>query len=243
MKIIALLLGVLVLSSCKKDAVEGDLEQFVTENQSLSEDYLIACAAGNLSSFMGSTEQPISIFYYNVDGASTAILYVKSIEGDHADYSNYSRANETPISMFNGRMGRFPVSTDYNGRWVVVAYTSGTSYHISDPILIHAESLPTADITSQIVVQGDSLQPEFDWSADVVPGNVIYFSLISNGTDDFISGVYTTEKNWNFYDLSNVVLNVTPTSSPTLNAQESYMYTNMGVDEDNWVRTFGSIPF
>lgn len=243
MRIIAIVLGLFVIASCNKKPEQSELEAFIAENQGRSEDFLIACAAGNMDSFMGSSERPISVFYYNVNDASSAMLYVKSEEGGKDDYCHYSRAEEVPESMFNGRMGRFAISNAYNGKWVIVVYHTGETYNVSDPIFLRADTHPTIDITSKIVAQGTSTQPEFNWLSDFVKGNIIYFSLISDSNDTFVSGVYTTEKYWNFYDLSNVVLNVTPTMNPTLSSQESYTYTNMGVGEDNWVRTFGSLPF
>lgn len=243
MKSVLIFMVALLIFSCNKKAAQSDLEQFISENSGKSEDYLIACAAGNLDAFMGNSDRPIRIFFYNVDGASSATLYVKSNEGEKEEYRYYSRVDEAAETLFNGRMGFFSVSNNLAGKWVIVSYTSESNYHVSDPILLRADTHPTVDISNKIVFEGDSLQPEFNWHADPVKGNVIYFSLISNSADDFVSGVYTTEKNWNFYDVSNVVLNVTPTSNPTLNAQESYVYTNMGVGKDNWVRTFGTKLF
>ena len=243
MKLVPIILGLLVLASCNKKPEQSDLERFIADNHGRSEDFLIACAAGNMNSFMGDSETPIHVFFYNVDDAASAMLYVKSEEGNKDELCYYSQANKVPESLFNGRMGRFKVSNEYAGKWVVVVYNTGTSYHISDPILLRADTHPTFDITSKIVVQGSPLQPEFNWFSDYVKGNVIYFSLISNSNKDFVSGVYTTEKAWNFYDLSNVVLNVTPEMNPMLDSQESYTYTNMGVGIDNWVRTFGEVSF
>jgi hypothetical protein len=243
MRITVIIIGLFVLASCNKKSEESHLEQFIAENQGLSEDFLIACAAGNMNEFMGSTERPISVFYYNVDGASTATLYVKSEEGTKDEFCYYSKVEEVPESLFNGRMGRFAVTSEYAGKWVIVAYNTGTTYNISDPILMRADTHPTVDINADIEIFGTSTEPEFNWLSDNVAGNVIYFSLITNASDDFVSGVYTEEKMWNFYDLSNVVLNVTPTMNPTLSTQESYTYINMGVGEDNWVRTFGELPF
>lgn len=243
MRVTTIIIGLFVLASCNKKAEQSDLENYVAENQGVTKDFLIACAAGNMDEFMGSTERPVSVFYYNVDGASTASLYVKSEEGAKDEYQYYSKAEEAPESLFNGRMGRFGISTEYAGKWVIVAYKTGTTYNISDPIFVRADTHPTVDINSNIEVLGTSTEPEFNWQSENVAGNVIYFSLISNTSDDFVSGVYTEERRWNFYDLSNVVLNVTPTMNPTLSTQDSYTYINMGVGEDNWVRTFGAIPF
>lgn len=242
MRIIAIVLGLLVLTACNKKPQQSDLEQFVAENQGRSEDTLMAFGAGTMDSFMGSSELPISVFFYNVDGASAATLFVKSEEGSKDEFCYYSKAEEVPV-VFNGRMGRYALPKTYSGKWVVVAYTTGTTYNVSEPILLRADTHPTIDISSKIIATGDSLEPDFNWLGDFVKGNALYFSFISNSNNDFISGVYTTERTWKFYDLSNVVHNVTPTMNPSLNSQDSYIYTNMGVGSDNWVRTFGTLPF
>lgn len=243
MRVLAVFICLAILTGCNKEKEESDLERFIAQSKGLSEDFLIACAAGNENEFMGNSTRPISVFFYNVDGASSAELYVKSEEGNKDDYCNYQKSSEVPEVLFNGRMGRFSVSTEYTARWVIVAYKTGTTYNVSDPILIRSDTHATKDISDKLVQSGDSLQPAFNWHADYVKGNVIYFSLISNDANDFVSGVYTTEKEWQFYDLSNVVLNVTPTTNPVLSSQENYTYTHMGVGADNWVRTFGVLPF
>jgi len=57
--------------------------------------------------------------------------------------------------------------------------------------------------------------------------------------NNLISGTYTIEKTFTFYDLSNVVFNITdPNSNPTLEANQTYKFILMGVSEDNWINFF-----
>ena len=237
-------LVLVLISSCSKVMITSDLERFVNENSQLSTDYLIACAGGNMTSFMGDSENPISIFYYNVDGASDAKLFELRAEGlDPNDFGNYEASNLASTSLFKGRMGQFKSPAITAEKWFVVCYTTASKLHISDPIVILASSLPTVEISSHIAVTENGITPSFDWSNDPTDGNVIYFSLISDSTNNFISGTYTDVKFWQFYDLSQVVLNVTPVENPSLNPNEMYNYLNMGVDEDNWVRSMGTQNF
>jgi hypothetical protein len=233
-----------LISSCSKDKITSDLERFVNDNSELSTDYLIACAGGNTTEFMGDSENPISIFYYNVDGASEAQLFELRAEGlDPNDFGNYESSSLNGVSLFNGRMGHFKSPAINSEKWFIVCYTTASKLHISDPIVILASTLPTVEISSHIAVTENGIMPSFDWSNDPTDGNVIYFSLISDSANNFISGTYTEVKNWQFYDLSEVVLNVTPVQNPSLNPNENYSYLNMGVDEDNWVRSMGTQNF
>ena len=73
----------------------------------------------------------------------------------------------------------------------------------------------------------------------MIPENVIYFQVISDTDNNLISGTYTIEKNFTFYDLDNVVFNITdPNANPTLEPNKTYNFTLMGVSEDNWVNLF-----
>jgi len=56
---------------------------------------------------------------------------------------------------------------------------------------------------------------------------------------NLISGTYTYDRAFTVYDLSNVVLNITDTTFvPTLEPNQNYNFTMMGVSEDNWVNLF-----
>ncbi|MEN8927384.1 MAG: hypothetical protein ABF258_04960, partial [Flavobacteriales bacterium] len=63
------------LSSCKKDTIsnlEAELEDSQTK---LSDEYIIACAAGMPDGFMEEQGFPVSMFFYPVDGASNYKYY------------------------------------------------------------------------------------------------------------------------------------------------------------------------
>ena len=239
-----LIFSVLVLLGCTKDvvSVRSDLESYIEDYKHLDTDYLIACAGGNNASFMGSTETPISIFYYKVDGFEDVQIFETS-DPNYTDYSSYHKVDLSHENLFNGRMGRFLSPSISNLRYMIVTYVTDSKIHISEPIRIDAATFPTVDIANELTIQEDSIHPIFNWQNDNVNGNVIYFSLVSDSNDNFISGIYTEVKNWQFYDLTDVVLNVTPTSNPVLDPSSSYQYIHMGVDDNNWVRSFTSKSF
>jgi hypothetical protein len=73
--------------------------------------------------------------------------------------------------------------------------------------------------------------------------DAIYFQVVSDDSDDLLSGTYTFETQFKYYDLDNVVLNVTRETPPDLIPDQTYGFTLMGVSENNWVNTFAQISF
>ena len=65
--------------------------------------------------------------------------------------------------------------------------------------------------------------------------NVIYFQVISDANNTLISGTYTIDKWFQYYNLANIVLNITIGTPPNLIPSDEYNFTLMGVSEDNWV--------
>jgi hypothetical protein len=220
------------------------MEVYVSSNAEKSRESLIACAAGSNIAFQGNSQNPISIYYYVLPGAESIQLFEadKDCE-DPSIYLNYSIWNLAKESLFQGQMGRFKSSSLAEEKWVIVTYIVDKELHISDPIYLDVFQRPTKIINSKIQITETGVTPHFDWATDQTLGNVIYFSLVTDSSDQFISGTYTTDKFWTFYDLSNVTLNVTPTPNPNLMPSNNYRYIHMGVDEDNWVRTFGDKGF
>ena len=74
--------------------------------------------------------------------------------------------------------------------------------------------------------------------------NIIYFEVVADSLGNLVSGTYTYDKHWKFYDLSNVVLNIHDvTPPPELTPNAKYKFTLMGVSEDNWVHLAGEKEF
>ena len=82
----------------------------------------------------------------------------------------------------------------------------------------------------------EPLQPTFTWQDESPNDNIIYFQIVSDENGNALSGTYTTERSFQFYELDNVVLNVTPpNTTPTLEVGKTYDFTLMGVSSENWV--------
>ncbi|MFT4602312.1 MAG: hypothetical protein ACI857_002498, partial [Arenicella sp.] len=73
--------------------------------------------------------------------------------------------------------------------------------------------------------------------------NVIYFQVIADKHGNLVSGTYTINKFFNFYDLTNVVINIKEFPIPFLDNGEHYTFTLMAVSDDNWVNVAATKEF
>lgn len=250
-QLLVIALAVVSLTACKKKELGSNiasygLKAYMDSKAYMSTGNVIACAGGNSSSaFMADSENPISVFFY-VDEGATNFQYFEtnSINVDENDYNNYFPKAYEVTNMFNGVMRKFVHPLVSNERWGIVTYETDGMVHICDPIRIKAVVAPTEDISPIVTIIESGVNPEFDWMFENEPENDIYFSVVSDQEENMVSGVYTHDKSWTFYNLSNVVLNVTPGSeAPSLSPNMEYNYTMMGVSEDNWIHTFASRTF
>lgn len=248
MRLLIFSMALLTVVSCKKDTLlqsnSTGLQLYVDQNTNLERDDLIACAGGTGTTFVGDSINPVSVFFYPEAGAYEFRYFeTSSISVDNANLNNYEEKSFNLTDLFNGTMKKFDHPAMNDERWGIVTFKTAGKLHLCNPIRLKSSVSPTTDISNIIQVTDNGTTPGFDWTAENEPNNVIYFSIVSDTLENLISGTYTTDKFWTFYDLSNVVLNVTPTSNPTLQAMTPYNYALMGVSEDNWVHTFGMKAF
>ena len=234
---------------CAKDEEEleeySQLEFYIEQKKSLTRDILIGCAAGSKALILADTAPTLSIFFYAVDSAKDFRCFQsKTANTDPNDFSTYSSFYAPKEELFNGRMKRFVLPNDTLERWVVLTYLSPGKLHVSDPIRIKTISSPTYHIETLLTIEPNGVNPKFNWEKEQEPNNIIYFEIVSDSLANMLSGTYTNDKYWTFYDLSNVVLNVTPSNqTPVLSPQTKYGFTLMGVSEDNWVHTVAMQEF
>lgn len=225
---------ILTIGSCAKVNREK-LNEYAGANL-VSQEWLIACAVGNEDGYRGVDTEPIEVFFYPEDQArSFRYFKTKNLDTDPTDYSNYKEIKDLKSEeVFNGALRKFKVD-EKKEHWGIVTYLIADSLHISDPIKIQHINRKTEKNESLVTYVPDGVNPQFDWEDGTYAENVIYFQVISNLNGDLISGTYTTEKHFQFYDLSNVVINITPTFNPSLASKQTFNFTLMSVSEDNWV--------
>ncbi len=240
-RLIIITISLSIFCSCSEDLVDNEssittLEELINVKSDLEHDDLIACAAGNDSGDFGSTESLTSVFFYPEKGAFNFRYFEAISLSDSVDYSKYLRQKPAERPVFNGYLRRFELPIFEGERMSIVTYQTEGKLHISDPIRLKTNEKQTQVSSALLTVTPSGINPSFAWQDGEIAENVIYFQVVSTADGDFISGTYTYEKNFTFYELGNVVLNVTDTTTaPTLLPSTEYRFTMMAVSEDNWV--------
>lgn len=236
------LLIVLIALSCKKDnptLQENILSDYLELNNDLGSGDIIACAGGKEGGLFGIAEEPTSVFFYPIKGASDFRYFEAENIADSLDFSKYFQKDLEDEPVFNGYLWKFNNLPFTGERMGIVTYKTPGKLHICTPIRQKTTLKPTEINPDLATVTESGINPKFAWDDGLLKENVIYFQVIADQSDNLISGTYTYEKEFAFYDLNNVVLNITDTTStPVLEPNQNYKFILMGVSEDNWVNLF-----
>ncbi len=240
---IALAAFMLFLSACKKDQDEDLDENILSDYLALNDDLergdIVACAGGKENGLLGSPEEPTDMFFYPVEGATDFRYFEAENLADSLDFSKYIAKELDGEPLFNGYLWKFNNTAFSGERMGVVTYKTPGKIHTCTPVRQKTNVKPTEVNPDLGQVIENGVNPSFTWMDGEIQENVIYFHVISDSDNNFISGTYTIETQWTFYDLSNVVFNITdPDSNPMLEPNQTYKLTLMGVSEDNWVNLF-----
>lgn len=234
----SLVLLSLLIISCNDDADPSSeiLSSYISANANLELAEVIACAGGREEGLIGTADFPTDVFFYPVVGA-TDFRYYESLDIDNPDdLTAYTRVELDDDPIFNGYLRKFNNVAFEGERFGIVTYVTPDSLHKSNPIRLKTSIKPTEVNPSLVDIDIDGVNPTFDWQDDLIDENAIYFQVISDTDGNLISGTYTFETNFTFYDLENVVLNITdPSISPMLDPDTEYNFTMMAVSLDNWV--------
>ena len=238
MKNLILLLITLSFFACQKneELQENILADYIELNNDLEPGDIIACAGGKDGGLLGPATAPTDVFFYPIEGATDFRYFEAENVADSLDFSKYVAKDLSSEPIFNGYLWKFNNIPFTGERMGVVTYRTPGMLHTCTPIRQKTTTKPTEVNNDLGNVLSNGVTPTFTWEDGVIKESVIYFQIISDADDNFISGTYTFEKQFTFYDLSNVVLNITDTIAlPVLVPNEDYTFTMMGVSEDNWV--------
>jgi len=232
-----------IIMSCSNDddnqLQESVLSEYIEMNTNVILDDVIACAGGKEDGLFGPKSEPTSIFFLPIDGAKDIRYYEAINIEDSLDFSKYSQIDLDSDPIFNGYLRKFKNISFTGERMGIVTYKTSEILHVSTPIRLKTSIKPTEVNSNLVSINVNGLNPIFNWQDGEIKENVIYFQVVSDSNGNLISGTYTFEKQFTFYDLSNVVLNITDTNSnPELKSNMDYKFTMMGVSEDNWVNLF-----
>ena len=233
------IISCLLFSTCRKDETPLSLQQFISENPTLTPfNELIACAAGGQSGFLEDENAPLNMFIYPLPNATNFKYYeTQSSSDDPSDLSLFFEKDIDDIPVFNGFLRRYPIPPPEQDVWGRVSFIANDTLWYCKPVRYRTLEKPTQYSPELCTVDlSESLQPTFTWQDESPNDNIIYFQIVSDENGNALSGTYTTERSFQFYELDNVVLNVTPpNTTPTLEVGKTYDFTLMGVSSENWV--------
>jgi len=252
-KIVGLLLLTMCIGACDGDGTEtplpaGSLAALVQElGLPIQSDSLIACAASGQNGFLAeSSELPVSVIYLPVkNSGETWYFESEEVVTNQEDLSQYQRQELIETPLLNGFLRKFIHPGTSEERMGIVATVSNGKLFISNPINLKFAEQPSAFNPNAVRVDTtDPVMPVFDWSASGAGEDAIYFHVVSDSENNLISGTYSIDPHFQFYDLSNVVLNIHDTDpAPALSAGSEYTFSVMAVSLDNWVNAFWSQGF
>ena len=234
----------LVFITCSSDEASTDAVQeandtlatLVAQN-TIEIDNVIACASGSIN------PNEIVAYVYPRPGA-TDIRYfeTETVDVDKNDYENYRQIDLEEGDFFNGYLKTFTRQTSVE-KWVIISFRESGILHLSNPIRLKHQTQNTLFTDEVTIDQSQSGMPLFMWNTLVQPLDAIYFQVVSDSSNELLSGTYTFEPQFRYYQLDNVVLNVTEETPPDLINNTLYGFTVMGVSEDNWVNTLLQADF
>ncbi len=224
---------VLLVASCEEDSVNDDalLSSYVL-GRTIEKGAVIACA--------GSTTDAakVLVFQYPVNGASDAKVYeTKGTDIDENDFSNYEKVMVNGTPFFNGYLQQFDRDLNVE-KWIIVTHELDGEIKLSNPIRTKQVSKASKWIDEVNIDQETSTMPRFTWIKNQFGDNAIYFQVVSDAQNNLLSGTYTLENTFQYYNTSNVILNITTETPPILSVGTEYNFSLMDVSEDNWVNLF-----
>ncbi|AUC86349.1 hypothetical protein CW731_14155 [Polaribacter sp. ALD11] len=233
-KKIVLLFICISIFSCSEDtdiSVARNLQEYIDENSTIAEKPVVAYAA-NAEANTSLTY----IFYYPEVGASDIRYYeLTDASLNKNDFINYRRQSLGSEAVFGGKLKRFSRSSDVE-TWCLVTYVKDGGLRISKPIKLNNISKSTQYSDEVIINYKTTIEPNFTWEDSATKESVLYFQVITDEEEEFISGTHTKEKFFQYYNLSNTVEpEINTVIVKDLVEDEVYNFTMMGINEDNWV--------
>jgi hypothetical protein len=214
----------------KEQFIPKNLEEYVAENSDKTLDTLIAFA----SSANGNKEQTY-IYFNSITGAFNYRYYETENTGvDKTDFSNYKRRSLPESTVFGSKLRRFTHASS-DEVWCLVTYITEGKLHISEPIRTKNNSKATQYSTEVEIIETAPLMPIFNWTDGTFAENINYFQAVSKNDNTFLSGTFTTEKSFQYYNEANIIGKIHTVTPESLVTDDTYKFALYGISEDNWV--------
>lgn len=233
MKFLKALCLVLLLLGCQSEdtpTLSSSVLSEVLENISFEVGAVIACASND-----ANDSNQVNIYFYPEIGSSDFKIYeTVSADINPNEFSNYTRSDIQNTPLFNGFLSQFS-KVENQEKWFIVTFQLEDEVKVSNPIRSKQFSKPSLFNLDITINQDTAQMPLFSWENNAVGDNAIYFQVVSDAQSTVLSATYTFESNFQYYNTSNVVLNVTQGDPPNLISGQNHQFTLMDVSEDNWV--------
>lgn len=221
-----------VFCSCAKGELDdySNLKEYIAIHTLDIDNDVIACAASDKTDI-----DKTYIFFYPVPGA-TEIKYFETTDltGSKDDFTLYEEVELLKEPVFNGYLERFVRESSTEVR-CIVTYKFDNKLRTAQSIRLKHQTKSTEWISEVGIDFTEKNKPKFSWEDGSIDENAIYFQVITNSDNDLLSGTYTYDTWFQYYNLQNIVLNVTRQTPPDLLLNNSYGFTLMAVSIDNWV--------
>jgi len=188
--------------SCKTDDTDlGTLERSVVLETLLSEyttvarDSVIACASGSMN-----MNEAIVYAYPRSDAEDMRYFETDSILVDEKNFENYRQIILEKEDIFNGYLNKFIRETIIE-KWVIISFVENGILNLSSPIRLKHQTQNTIFTDDVSINQSDLGMPLFSWDSIGLPEDKIYFQVLSDTDNDLLSGTYTFDTEFKFYDL------------------------------------------
>ncbi|MEM6964256.1 MAG: hypothetical protein AAF573_05790 [Bacteroidota bacterium] len=247
--LLPLIFSCLLFSCSDKDENElsSTLQAHVANNAELTlHEELVACAAGGQDDFLEDENFPVSMFFYpELEATNFAYYETENSSDDPEDFSLFVKKDMDHEPLFNGFLRRFLLPPPTKDVWARVSFHANDTLWVCKPVRLKYFENPTLYAPDFCAVNLTTpTEPTFTWQDEVPNENIIYFQVISDADNNALSGTYTNDLIFQYYQLDNVVFNVTrPGQATPLLPSENYNFTLMGVSDDNWVNLIADKSF
>ncbi len=235
-----LILATLLFSCSDEDKALSNviLSEYLEIHSNKIQDEVIACAGND-----ELNSNTVYVYYYPITGSSEFQYYeTEDVNVDPNDFTNYKLTSLPSNGVLGNKLSRF-IRNENNEAWGIVTFLTNGKVHKSNPIRLKQKTIPTEYNTDIIIDNSMVLSPKFTWNESSSMEDVIYFQALVDENQNFISGTYTSELCFRYYNTNNVVLTINEETPNELDTSLNYTMTILGVSEDNWVNVFSVKEF
>ncbi|WP_111682239.1 hypothetical protein [Winogradskyella tangerina] len=244
MKKIILLAVFIAITSCVKNESVPIVFQNNTflpedlENNLYQTDAIFTFAGNDLAN-----SDHTNIYAVIEEGASDIKFYETDTPNiNEQDLYRYLLMEIQPTLISDAKIKTFR-HTFLRDEWIIMTYKIEDKIKLSSPIRINNLFRQTDYIEDIVIDQGMSGSANFEWSVQSAENNAFFFEIMKDQNDAVLSLTFTNDSHFQYFDLTNVTLNLSQNVPPNLVQDENYEFTVLDIGLDNWINTVHSRAF